>query len=151
MKSLKIAAVILAMLAILCTHATAAKQDQELPKEHGFYAKTGSGLQRITPNILFDQNGVLYVESNAPQRFSLSGIQHFVIYGKNDLTYLTFNPMLFFQQSPFGGMRFVLGKEIPIEIKKMGEMLYSIKPRSLFGRGYYAFWLDDVVWDFIIE
>lgn len=151
MKSLKITTIILAVLAIFCTPVIAAKQDQVLPKEFGFYAKTGSGLQRITPNILFDQNGVLYVESNGPQRLSLSGIQYFVIYGKNDLTYLTLNPMLFFQQSPLGGMRFVLGKEIPIEIKKIGEMVYSVKPQNLFGRGYYGFWLDDTVWDFIIE
>ena len=151
MKSVKIACIALLALVLFCASLVAARQDQERPKEFGVYAKTGSGLQRIAPNILFDQNGVLYVESNGPQRFPLGGIQYFVIYGKDDLTYLTLNPMLFFQQSPLGGSRFVLGKEIPIEVKRTGEMLYSVKPQGLFGRGYYGFWLDDLVWDFIIE
>jgi hypothetical protein len=151
MKLLKTATLALVMLTTLCTFAMAAKQDQELPNEFGVYAKTAKGLERITPNILFDQDGVLYVESNGPQRFPLGAIQHFVIYGKTDLTYLTMNPMLFFQQSPLGGMRFVMGKEIPIDINKMGDMLYSVKPQGLFGRGYYCLWLDDLVWDFIIE
>lgn len=151
MRFTKTTAIILALIAVLCAPAIAAKRDRELPKEFGFYAKTGNGLQRITPNILFDENGVLYVESNGPQRFTLSGIQCFLIYGRKDLTYLTLNPMLFFQQPLIGRMRFILGKEIPIETKKIGETLYAVKPIGLFGRGYYSFWLDDAVWDFIIE
>jgi hypothetical protein len=151
MRSAKNIILILAVLSLLCTPAFAAKEDQETPKEFGLYAKTTKGLHRITPNIIFDQDGVLYIESNEPQRFPLNAIQHFVIYGKQDITYLTLNPLLFFQQSPLGRTRFVLGKDIPIETKKIGELMYSIKPKSLFGRGYYCFWLEDLVWDFIVE
>ena len=151
MKSAKNLSLILAILTLLCAPALAAKQDQEVPKEFGFYAKTTKGLNRITPNIIFDQDGILYIESNEPQRFPLNAIQHFVIYGKQDITYLTLNPLLFFEQSPVGRTRFVLGKDIPIDTKRLGESMYSIKPQCLFGRGYYCFWLEDVVWDFIIE
>lgn len=151
MKSAKNLSLILAILTLLCAPALAAKQDQEVPKEFGFYAKTTKGLNRITPNIIFDQDGILYIESNEPQRFPLNAIQHFVIYGKQDITYLTLNPLLFFEQSPVGRTRFVLGKDIPIDTKRLGESMYSIKPQGLFGRGYYCFWLEDVVWDFIIE
>lgn len=151
MTSVRKIGLVFAIVTLLCTPVFAAKQDQEVPKEFGLHAKTTKGLHRIIPNIIFDQDGVLYIESNEPQRFPLNGIQHFFIYGKKDITYLTLNPLLFFQQSPVGRTRFVLGKNIPIEIKKIDEAFYSIKPQGLFGRGYYCFWLEDVVWDFIIE
>lgn len=151
MTIVRIAVLTLVLLLFLCPVAPAAKQVEDQPKEFGLYAKTGKGIQRIIPNIIFDQEGLLYIESNAPQQFPLNGVKHFLLYGKRDVTYLTLNPMLFFQQSPLGKMRFVLGKDIPIEVKKIGEMLYSVKPQGLFGRGYYSFWLDDLVWDFIIE
>lgn len=151
MRYIRIAVLVLAMLSILFTAVLAAKRDQELPNEFGLYARTNKGLQRIVPNIIFDNEGVLYIESNEPQHFSLNSLEHFLIYGKKDVTYLTLNPLLFYQQSPLGRTRFVLGKEIPIDIKKVGEAVYSMKPRGLFGRGYYSFWLDDLVWDFIVE
>jgi hypothetical protein len=127
------------------------KQDQHTPKEFGFYVKTGKGLQRVMPNILFDQEGVIYIESNEPRRFDLNDVQHFLVYGEHDLSYLTLNPLLFFHQSPLGKIRFVLGKDLPIEVKKMGQSLYSVKPQGLFGRGYYCFWVEDLIWDFIVE
>jgi hypothetical protein len=151
MRPAKVITLVVAVLAMLCVPALAAKQDQERPKEFGLYASTGKGLQRITPNIIFDRDGVLYIESNETKGLSLKDIQHFVIYGKQDITYLTLNPLLFVQQSPLGKTRYVFGKDIPIEVKKIGETLYSIKPQGPFGRGYYSFWLDDLVWDFIIE
>lgn len=151
MRSAKKLSLIFAMLTLLCTPVFAAKQGEGAPKEFGLYAKTTKGLNRITPNIIFDQDDVLYVESNEPQRFPLNAIQHFIIYGKKDIAYLTLNPLLFFRQSPVGGTRFVLGKDIPIETTKIGESMYSIRPQGLFGRGYYCFWLEDVVWDFIVE
>lgn len=151
MTAVRIMVFVFAVVVYLCSPAFAAKQDQERPNEFGLYAKTGKGLQRIMPNIVFDQNGVLYIESNEPKRFPLNGIQYFLVYGKHDITYLTLNPMVFFQQSPIGKMRFAFGRDMSVEVKKIGEMFYSVKPQGLFGRGYYSFWLDDVVWDFIIE
>jgi|WetSurMetagenome_2_1015567.scaffolds.fasta_scaffold261354_2 hypothetical protein len=151
MRPAKVITLVIAVLVLLCAPALAAKQDQELPKDFGFYAKTGKGFQRIIPNIIFDQDGLLYIESNEPPHFSLNEIEYFLVYGKRDVTYLTLNPLLFVRQSPLGKMRFVFGKDIAIEVKKMGETLYSIKPQGLFGRGYYSFWLDDLVWDFIVE
>jgi len=29
--------------------------------------------------------------------------------------------------------------------------LYTIRPKGLFGRGYYALWISDSAWDFIVE
>lgn len=151
MTSLRITVLVVAILTFLCTSGLAAKPDHELPKDFGLYAKTEKGFQRIMPNIIFDQDGLLYIESNGPQQFSLKEIQYFLFYGKHNVRYLTLNPLLFYQQSPLGKMRFVFGKEIPIEVKKIGEMLYSLKPQGLVGRGYHCLWVEDLVWDFIID
>ena len=115
MRAAGVAVLILVFLAFLQAPLLAARVEHDLPQEFGFYAKTAKGFQRILPNIIFDEDGVLYIESNSPPQFALSDIEYFLIYGKRDVTYLTLNPMLFFQQSPLGKLRFVLGREIPIE------------------------------------
>jgi hypothetical protein len=129
----------------------AARDDVATPKEYGVYAKTSKGLKRILPNIVFDEEGVLYVESNNPQRFRLNDVQYFVIYGKYEMQYLTLNNLLFLNQSPLGKTRFIFGKELQLDVKKRNETLYSVKPKGLFGRGYYSLWINDSAWDFIIE
>lgn len=127
------------------------KDDFAKPKEFGVYVKTEKGLKRIVPNIVFNEKGVLFIELNNPARFLLKDIEFFVIYGKYDLTVLTLNPLLFFQPSPLGKQRYILGKAIAFDLKKRSDDLYTVKPKELLGRGYMALWINDLAWDFIIE
>jgi hypothetical protein len=121
------------------------------PKEYGVYLKTAQSLVRLLPNILFNEQGVLYIESNKPHQFLLKDVQYFVVHGKYDINVLTINPMLFFQASSLGKPRFMIGKEIAIDVKNAGADLYTVRPKALLGRGYYCLWIEDQVWDFVIE
>jgi hypothetical protein len=127
------------------------KDDFTKPKEFGVYVKTEKGLKRLVPNIVFDEKGVLFLELNNPPRFLLKDVQFFVINGKYDLKVLTLNPLLFFQPSPLGKQRYILGKAIAFDLKKKSDDLYVAKPKELLGRGYTALWINDSAWDFIIE
>jgi len=127
------------------------KDDFTKPKELGVYIKTEKGLKRLVPNIVFDEKGVLFVELNNPPRLLLKDVQFFVINGKYDLKVLTLNPLLFFQPSPLGKQRYILGKAIAFDLKKKSDDLYLVKPKELLGRGYMALWINDSAWDFIIE
>jgi hypothetical protein len=131
--------------------ALQAKEDVATPKEYGVYVKTPKTLKRLMPNIVFDEKGILYVESNNPQRFPLAEVQQFIIYGKYDVKYLTLNPMLFASETPLGKSRFLFGKDIELEVVKKTDVLYTAKPKGLFGRGYYSLWINDSAWDFVIE
>ncbi len=147
-----VAVVALAVLAFtLGAVALHAKEDVATPKEYGVYIKTPKTLKRLLPNIVFDEKGVLFIESNNPQRFSLAEVQQFVIYGKYDTKYLTLNPMLFITQTPLHKSRFLFGKDIELEVAKKSDTLYTAKPKALFGRGYYSLWINDTAWDFVIE
>jgi hypothetical protein len=142
----------LCMVALLLSAAPSySKDDFVKPKEFGVYVKTEKGLKRLTPNIVFDERGLLYIEMNNPPRFLLKDVQFFVIYGKYDLNVLTMNPMLFFQPSPIGKMRYVFGKEIGFDLKKRADDLSVVKSKELLGRGYTSLWINDSAWDFIIE
>ncbi|MCX8109970.1 MAG: hypothetical protein N3D15_01785 [Syntrophorhabdaceae bacterium] len=122
------------------------------PKEYGVYVKTRNNTVRLIPNIVFDDGGLIFVESNNPQTFVLKDIQYFIIYGQYDMNVLTFNPMLFYQVSALGKPRFVFGKDIEINVKKQKvENLYTVKPKGLFSRGYFSLWINDTAWDFVIE
>ena len=127
------------------------KDDFTKPKEFGVYLKTEKGLKRLVPNIVFDEKGVLFVELNNPPRFLLKDVRFFVIYGKHDFKVLTLNPLLFFQPSPLGKQRYILGKEIAFDLKKKSDDLYVVKSKELLGRGYMTLWINDSAWDFIIE
>jgi hypothetical protein len=129
----------------------AAKDSVPTPGEYGVYAKTAKGLTRIVTNIVYDDQTVLYVESNKPTHFALNGIEYFVIYGKHEMQYLTLNTLKPFQMTPLGVPRFMLGLEVPLTVQKKGETLYTVKPKGLFGRGYYALWINDSAWDFIVD
>ncbi len=129
----------------------AAKDDVVTPKEYGVYVKTEKQTKRILPNVVFEDEEIFYVESNNPQRFELKDVQYFVIYGKYDVQYLTLNHLLFFQQSPLGKARFLFGQDVEIDVKKKSDSLYVVKPKGLFGRGYYSLWINDSAWDFIVE
>lgn len=127
------------------------KDDKVNPKEVGVYAKTNKGLIRILPNIVFDVQGILYIESNDPVHFLLKDIEHFVIYGQYNIDVLTLNPMAFLGISPLGKPRFLFGKNVDFELKKRGNDLYSVKPKGLLGRGYYSLWINDTAWDFVLD
>ena len=128
-----------------------AKDDNVQPKEYGVYVKTQKSLVRLMPNMVYDERGVFYVESNNPARFVLKDIEYFIIYGQYEMNVLTFNSLLFFKPSPLGKQRYIFGKDIDITTKKQGTDLFSIKQKGLLSRGYYCFWINDTVWDFIIE
>jgi hypothetical protein len=128
-----------------------AKEDLVTPKEYGVYVKMKKTTKRLLPNIVFDEKGVLYVESNNPPRFSLAEFELFIIYGKYDTKYLTLNPMLFVSETALGKSRFLFGKEIELEMVKKSDLLFTVKPKALFGRGYYSLWINDTAWDFVIE
>jgi len=128
-----------------------AKDDKVQPKEFGVYIKTQKSLVRLIPNVVFDERGVFFIESNNPARFVLKDIEHFVIYGKYDMSILTLNALLFFNPSPLGKARYIFGKDIEINVKKQGTDLYSIKQKGLLSRGYYCLWINDSAWDFVIE
>ena len=147
-----VAVVALAVLAFtLGAVALHAKEDVATPKEYGVYIKTPKTLKRLLPNIVFDEKGVLYIESNNPQRFSLADVQQFVIYGKYEIKYLTLNPMLFVSETALHKSRFLFGKDIALEVVRKSDVLYTVKPKGLFGRGYYSLWINDTAWDFVIE
>ncbi len=121
------------------------------PKEFGIYIKTENDLIRLLPNIVFNEQGVLYIESNNPARFLLKDIEYFVIYGKYDLNVLTINPLLFLAPSPLGKPRFIFGQNMEFEVKKRGNGLYTVRTKGLLGRGYICLWIEDSAWDFVIE
>ncbi len=129
----------------------AAKDDVPTPKEYGVYVKTATKLVRLLPNVVFEEGAMIYLESNNPPHFLLKDIRYFVLYGKHDMQYLTFNNLLFVNQSPVGKSRFIFGKEVESEVKKKNDTLYTVQPKGLFGRGYYALWINDSAWDFIVD
>jgi hypothetical protein len=129
----------------------AAKDEVPTPREYGVYVRTPSKLVRILPNIVFQEGRILYIESNNPPHFSLKDVGYFVLYGKLNMKYLTFNNLVFINQTPLGKARFIFGKGVEIEVKKKNDVLYTARPKGLFGRGYYALWIDDSAWDFIVE
>jgi hypothetical protein len=139
------------VMALLCGVASHAKEDVTAPKEYGVYVKTPKTLKRLLPNIVFDEKGILYLESNNPQRFSLADVEQFIVYGKYEIKYLTLNPMLFVNETSLGKSRFIFGKEIELDVVKKSDVLYTAKPKGLFGRGYYSLWINDSAWDFVIE
>jgi hypothetical protein len=139
----------LAVLLFVCP-AFAAK-DASTPDEYGVYAKTDKGLVRIVTSVVFDDETVLYIESNKPTRFHLNAVEYFVIYGKHDMQYLTLNNLKPFQIGPLGIPRYMLGPDIPVTVQKKSDLLYTVRPKGLFGRGYYALWINDSAWDFIID
>jgi len=142
----------LAALAVaLCGVVLYAKEDITAPKEFGVYVKMKKSTNRLLPNIVFDEKGILFVESNNPPQFPLGELEHFIIHGKYDVKYLTLNPMLFITETPLGKSRFLLGKDIELEVTKKSDVLYTVKPKGLFGRGYYSLWINDSAWDFVIE
>ncbi len=144
--------VLAAILAVGVGPALAQKKETiQTPKEYGVYVKVGKNLQRLLPNIVFDEKGVLFLESNNPAKLMLKNMEYFVVYGKYDVQYLTMNPLLFLTQSPVGNSRFVFGKDMALDVKTTGELLYTVKPKGLFGRGYFALWINDSAWDFYIE
>jgi len=127
------------------------KDDKLQPKEYGVYVQSNKTLKRLMPNVVFDQEGVIFVESNNPPVFLLKDVEQFVLYGNYDVQVLTINPLLFFRPSPLGKMRHVFGKNIEYELKKRADELYTVKPKGLLGRGYFSLWINETAWDFVIE
>ena len=148
---LRYAAVTVVAVFFLAGSLLAAKDDVPTPKEYGVYVKTATKLVRILPNIVFQEERMLYIESNNPPHFSLKDVKYFILYGKQDMQYLTFNNLFFINQSPLGKSRFIFGKDVEVEVKKRSDALYTVRPKGLFGRGYYALWINDSAWDFIVE
>jgi hypothetical protein len=151
MKKFALGVLLGAMIVLGLSVTLPAKEDVVTPKEYGVYVKMPKTQKRLLPNILFNEKGVLYIESNNPQRFPLAEVQLFIIHGKYDIKYLTLNPMLFVSESPLGKPRFIIGKDIEIEVTKKSDLLYTVTPKGLFGRGYYGLWINDTVWDFVVE
>jgi len=121
------------------------------PAEHGVYVKTEQALKRLMPNIVFEEGGLLYLESINPPHFPLKDLEDFVVYGIHDLRFLTLNRLVPIPPSPVGKPRFMFGKEIPCEVKKQGNNLCTVRSKELMGRGYFALWINDMAWDFLIE
>jgi hypothetical protein len=144
-------AIAIALAFFVAGPARAAGENVPTPKEYGVYAKTDKGLKRILPNTVSDDEGIYYIEPNKPQSFPLSSVEYFIIFGQYQIQYLTLNPMKPLRMSPLGILRMMFAKDIEITVTKKGETLYTAKPKNLFGRGYYALWIDDTAWDFIIE
>ncbi|MBP8625938.1 MAG: hypothetical protein KBE27_03245 [Syntrophorhabdaceae bacterium] len=138
---------------LMAVHDVSAKEEKiQKPKENGVYIKTKNGLVRLLPNIVFDEGGVIFINSNNPQTFALKDIQYFIVYGTFDMDVLTYNPMLFYQASALGSPRFVFGKDIDITVKKQKTPnLWIVRPKGPFSRGYFALWINDTAWDFVIE
>ncbi|MBA4390781.1 MAG: hypothetical protein C0399_07570 [Syntrophus sp. (in: bacteria)] len=139
------------LLIIMISVPLYAKDDKINPKEPGVYIKTNKALKRLLPNIIFNEQNLIFIESNNPPHFFLRDLQHFVVYGKYDLSVLTLNPMLFTGPSPLGKGRFIFGKNETIETKKIGTDLYTVKPKGLLGRGYYSLWINDSAWDLFLD
>ncbi len=148
---LAVFAAILPVFFFLLASAEGASDSIPSPKEFGIYAKTDKGMKRILPNIVSDDEGVYYLEPNKPQAFALGTIEYFIIFGKFQMQYLTLNPMKPYRPSPIGVQRVMFGREIDLAVTKRGDNLYTVKPKGLFGRGYYALWIEDTAWDFVVE
>ncbi len=132
--------VFICLFAVTLLHG---KDDFTKPKEFGVYVKTEKGLKRLVPNIVFNEKGVLFVELNNPARFLLKRCSVFC-----HLRQIRFNspypePFTFFQPSPLGKQRYILGKAIAFDLKKKSDDLYVVKPKELLGRGYMALWIND--------
>ncbi len=153
MKTGKLPALIITVLFLIIFSVSLHAKEVKItpPKEFGVYVMSNKVMKRLLPNIVFDDKGVLYVEMNNPQRFLLKDIDYFVLYGKQDLKVLTLNPMNFTGQSPLGKPRFIFGKAVDLDVKQAGTDLYTLKPKGLLGRGYFALWINDTAWDFIID
>ena len=141
----------MAVLLFLGLALAATKENVPTPGEYGVYAKTAKGLTRILTNVVYDDQQILYIESNKPARFPLNSIEYFVLYGNHDMQYLTLNNLKPFQMTPLGIERYMLGEDLPVTVEKRSNLLYTVKPKGLFGRGYYALWINDTAWDFSIE
>ena len=70
--------VIFSVVFLLSAATLYSKDDFAKPKEFGIYVKTEKGLTRLTPNIVFDEKGLLYIEMNNPPRFLLKNVEFFV-------------------------------------------------------------------------
>jgi hypothetical protein len=139
------------VLILMIGSSVFAKDDKINPKEPGVYINTDKGLKRLLPNIVYNEEEVIYVESNNPAHFLLKDVEYFVFFGKYDFKFLTLNPMTFFQASPLGKPAFIFGKEITMDMKQIGTDLYTFKPKKLLGRGYYSLWIEDSAWDFMLD
>ena len=128
-----------------------AKDGKSNPKEPGVYVETDKGIKRLLPNIVFNGQESVHIESNNPARFLLKDVKYFVFFGKYGLDALTKNPMVFMGPSPLGKLRFAFGIPIDFEIKQIGTDLHTVKPKGLLGRGYYSLLINDTAWDFIID
>ncbi|MCS7280909.1 MAG: hypothetical protein NZ583_04680 [Desulfobacterota bacterium] len=142
---------LLIVLAICFENPVFATEKIQLPKEYGVYVKTPKKLVRLMPNIVFDEEGIYYIESLSPPRFLLKDVEYFIIYGEYNIDVLTLNPMQLFKTTIFGKQRYMFGPDIPIEVKEMREKMYTVKVKGLLGRGYFSLWIDDSAWDFIVE
>ncbi len=144
--------VLAAIMTFFLVGPTAAATDTfPAPKEFGVYAKMDKALKRIMPNTVSDEENVFYMERNTPQVFPLGSVEYFVIFGDYQMEYLTLNPLKLYRMSALGIPRMMFGKDIDVTVTKKGNNLYMVKPKGLFGRGYYAFWINDTAWDFVIE
>jgi hypothetical protein len=74
-------------LVLLFSGFAPAKEDVALPKEPGVYVQIGKTQKRLLPNIVFEEQGVIYVESNNPQRFPIGEVQYFLLYGNYNMQY----------------------------------------------------------------
>jgi len=122
-----------------------------LPREFGVYVKTQKGFKRLMPNVVLEERGVYFLESLNPPRLLLGEVEYFVVCGTYNVEVLTLNPLVPWQKSALGKDRFIFGKELDVEVKKVAANTYTVRQRGLFGRGYYAIWIDDAAWDFILE
>ena len=139
------------LLILMIGSSVFAKDDKINPKEPGVYIKTDKGLKRLLPNIVYNEEGAIYVESNNPAHFLLKDVEYFVFFGKYDFKFLTLNPMVFFQASPLGKPAFIFGRDVAMDMKQIGTDLYTAKPKKLLGRGYYSLWIEDSAWDFMLD
>jgi hypothetical protein len=129
----------------------AAKNTPGTPPEYGVYVKTSKKLVRILPNMLFEGKGGLYLDSNKPPHFLLNEIRYFVLSGRYEVKVLTLNNLTFIGGSGLGMDRYGIAGEVPIEVKKKSDTTYTVRTKGLFGRGYYALWINDCAWDFVVE
>lgn len=142
------------LLALLLVGAVdAAKENVPTPGEYGVYAKTAKGLTRIVTNIVYEEERthILYLEGNKPIRFPLSTVEYFVIYGKHNMQYFTLNNLKPLRMTPLGVPCFMFGTEVSIDVQKKSDVLFVVKPKGMLGRGYYALWVEDSAWDFMIQ
>ncbi len=141
----------LVLFAAFSTAVFAKNEKVATPKEHGAYIKTSKGLVRLLPNIVFDEDGVVFVESNTPAPYFQQVVQDLVGDGQYELKVVHVNPMGFYQPSALGKPRFAFGKDIEIDVRPQGKDMYIIKPKGLLGRGYYSIWINDTAWDFMLD